>query len=98
MRVMPPAKGRGRGDAARAVAPGEVPLRSVPLGIDGVRGFAALHHVGAQTIAQDPQTCVVDSMPRKAILAGVAGQTLEPAEICAVLSCLGPRPTGGERR
>jgi len=84
--------------AARCFGSRTLGILLTGMGTDGVRGFAALHHVGAQTIAQDPETCVVDSMPRNAILAGVAGQTLEPDKIGAVLSRLGSRPRGGGPR
>lgn len=40
------------------------------MGSDGAKGMAALKHEGAFTLAQEPKTCVVDSMPLSAITAG----------------------------
>ena len=46
------------------------------MGNDGARGMLAMHKAGARTFAQDEATCVVFGMPREAILAGGAEQTL----------------------
>ena len=40
------------------------------MGDDGARGMAALHAVGARTLAQDEASCVVFGMPKEAIAHG----------------------------
>jgi two-component system chemotaxis response regulator CheB len=47
------------------------------MGGDGAAGLLSLKQAGSLTIAQAPHTCVVDSMPRRAIDLGAAGKTLE---------------------
>lgn len=54
------------------------------MGDDGARGLAALHAAGALTLAQEPESCVVASMPRAAIAAGAIRDVLPLAD-------LGPR-------
>jgi len=44
------------------------------MGDDGAAGLGAIQSAGGITIAQSPDTCVVDSMPRAAIEAGYAGR------------------------
>ena len=51
------------------------------MGQDGVEGMALLRESGALTIAQDPQTCAVDSMPRHAIERAAARLVLSPEDI-----------------
>ncbi|MBK7927189.1 MAG: chemotaxis response regulator protein-glutamate methylesterase [Bryobacterales bacterium] len=46
------------------------------MGSDGAQGMVALRKAGAQTIAQDEQSCVVFGMPKEAIRLGGAAQTL----------------------
>jgi two-component system, chemotaxis family, protein-glutamate methylesterase/glutaminase len=55
------------------------------MGRDGADGLAALRQHGALTIAQEPSTCVVDSMPASAIQAGAAASILPPERIGAAL-------------
>ena len=42
------------------------------MGDDGAAGMGAVRAAGGITIAQSPETCVVDSMPRSAIERGFA--------------------------
>ncbi len=51
------------------------------MGADGSQGMLELRVAGAATIAQQPETCVVDSMPRKAIELGAAHRVLPPDAI-----------------
>jgi len=51
------------------------------MGEDGSKGVRVLHDKGAVIIAQDPQTCVVDSMSQAVIDAGCADEILDPAAI-----------------
>ena len=46
------------------------------MGNDGAKGMLSMRKAGARTFAQDEATCVVFGMPREAILAGGAEQTL----------------------
>ena len=46
------------------------------MGSDGAQGMAALRKAGAQTIAQNQQSCVVFGMPKEAIRLGGAEQVL----------------------
>ncbi|MBI5549422.1 MAG: hypothetical protein HY901_36510 [Deltaproteobacteria bacterium] len=60
------------------------------MGSDGVEGMAALRRCGAMTVAQTPQSCAVDSMPRGAIeRAGVDVQA-DPVDIAALMGCCQP--------
>jgi two-component system chemotaxis response regulator CheB len=55
-------------------------LRGIPIvavlltgmGADGAEGLLALRQAGAETIAEDEQSCVVFGMPREAIARGAA--------------------------
>lgn len=58
------------------------------MGSDGAEGLAALRRAGATTIAQDPATCVVGSMPRAAIERGAAAKVLAPERIAETLARL----------
>lgn len=46
------------------------------MGNDGARGLKDMHDAGAQTIAQDEDSCVVFGMPKEAIKLGAAGRIL----------------------
>jgi two-component system chemotaxis response regulator CheB len=59
------------------------------MGKDGAQELKRLKATGAITIAQKPDTCVVDSMPAEAIRIGAARHKLAPDEIGAYLSRLG---------
>ncbi len=61
------------------------------MGSDGAEGLAALRGAGATTVAQEPSTCVVGSMPRSAIGRGAATHVLDPEQIAAVLTKLRSR-------
>jgi two-component system chemotaxis response regulator CheB len=77
-----------RGNAAAVLMTG--------MGEDGVAGMGAIRAAGGYTVAQSPETCVVDSMPRAAIdrrfalrvvpldqLAGALQAICEPGEASA---------------
>lgn len=58
------------------------------MGADGATGLAMLRQAGATTIAQDPRTCVVASMPATAIAIDAATRVMDPAAIAALLDGL----------
>ena len=64
--------------AAAALGGRCVALLLTGMGRDGSQGMRALWKVGAVTIAQDPATCAVGSMPRSAIELG-AVESIVPA-------------------
>ncbi len=68
------------------------------MGSDGVRGLAELHRAGAMTLAQDPATCCVGSMPAAAIEAGVIDQVLAPDRIAAMLQRISSAVDAGSAR
>jgi two-component system chemotaxis response regulator CheB len=59
------------------------------MGNDGARGLLEMHQVGAKTIAQDEQSCVVYGMPREAVKLGAVDTQAElddiPGHIMAFL-------------
>lgn len=55
------------------------------MGSDGAMGMKALKTIGARTIAQDEQSCVVYGMPRAAVELGVVDRVLSLASIPAAL-------------
>ncbi len=62
--------------AAAAVAGRVLAVLLTGMGDDGARGMVALARAGSYTIAQDESTSVVFGMPRAAIEAGGARETL----------------------
>jgi two-component system chemotaxis response regulator CheB len=63
------------------------------MGSDGAQGMKKLKQAGAQTLAQNEQTCVVYGMPRAAVELGVVDQVLPLQGIPqAILRALAPRP------
>ena len=71
------------------------------MGHDGSLGAQALADAGARIAVQDPETCVVPSMPAGVIAAGVAHSTLSLEEIGRELDRAGngspPKAAGGIR-
>jgi two-component system, chemotaxis family, protein-glutamate methylesterase/glutaminase len=64
------------------------------MGDDGAAGLGAVRAAGGFTIAQSPDTCVVDSMPRAAIDRGFVSRVESLADLAALLQskCLPERP------
>jgi len=59
------------------------------MGQDGAAGLAALRQAGAATVAQEPSTCIVGSMPSAAIKRGAAEVVAAPAQLgAAVTRCV----------
>ena len=69
------------------------------MGDDGADAMKAVQAAGGVTIAQSPETCVVDSMPKAAITAGYAGRVVPLEALPSVLQILcqegGPKPREG---
>ena len=55
------------------------------MGDDGAAGLGAIHAAGGFTVAQSPETCVVDSMPRSAIERGFASKVVSLAGLANLL-------------
>jgi len=62
--------------AARYAGKNAVAALLTGMGDDGARGMKEMHEVGALTIAQDKDTCVVFGMPKEAISRGGVDKTL----------------------
>jgi two-component system, chemotaxis family, protein-glutamate methylesterase/glutaminase len=56
------------------------------MGSDGARGLLSLRQAGAHTIAQDPKSCAVASMPERAIALDAAQRVLTPEALPAVIT------------
>jgi two-component system chemotaxis response regulator CheB len=58
------------------------------MGDDGVIGTGSVKAVGGNTIAQSPETCVVDSMPRHAIERGFVSRVVSLSNLAGVLQSI----------
>ena len=67
--------------AARRVGRDVIGVLLTGMGHDGVAGLKELHDAGGLTIAQDPLSCAVGSMPGHAIECGAARVVLSPDKI-----------------
>jgi len=54
-------------------------------GSDGRRGVHAIHEGGGSVIAQTPESCKFDGMPKSAIATGVVDAVLDPEDVGAAL-------------
>ena len=65
------------------------------MGEDGVAGMGAVQSAGGSTIAQSPETCVVDSMPRIAIERGFAQRVVNMPNLASILQtkCVPDQPS-----
>lgn len=64
------------------------------MGEDGAAGLGAIQAAGGFTIAQSPDTCIVDSMPRSAIARGFASRVVSLQALSGMLvaKCSADRP------
>jgi two-component system chemotaxis response regulator CheB len=64
------------------------------MGDDGAAGLGAIRAAGGFSIAQSPETCVVDSMPRAAINRGFVSRVESLADLASLVQskCLPERP------
>jgi len=58
------------------------------MGSDGAEGMLALKKAGSYTLAQTPESCVVESMPQEAVKIGAVEKVLSPEAIGRGLSRL----------
>ena len=72
--------------AARTFKNTAIGIQLSGMGKDGAVGIQMLHHVGALTLAQQPQTATIASMPEAAIRTGAVAHILTPAEIGTMLN------------
>jgi two-component system chemotaxis response regulator CheB len=70
---------------ARAAGAGATGVLLTGMGADGAAGLLEMHRAGADTIAQNEETCVVFGMPREAIRLGAAHHVLPLDEIAGAL-------------
>ena len=62
------------------------------MGDDGARGLKEMHDIGAHTIAQDEESCVVFGMPKEAIKLGAATDVVHLNEMTVRLAELLSKP------
>ena len=69
------------------------------MGDDGAEGLGAIQAAGGMTIAQSPDTCIVDTMPRAAIERGFAGRVVSLSSLSSYLQakCIRGAAAGGAR-
>lgn len=59
------------------------------MGDDGARGLKEMHEAGANTVAQDEQSCVVFGMPKEAIKLGAAERVVPLVTIAGIIEQYG---------
>jgi two-component system, chemotaxis family, protein-glutamate methylesterase/glutaminase len=67
--------------AAKVAGPNALGIIMTGMGDDGARGLKEMRDAGAQTIAQDEQSCVVFGMPKEAIRLDAVGRILSLHEL-----------------
>ena len=58
------------------------------MGDDGARGLKEMHDAGAETIAQDEESCVVFGMPKEAIKLGAASRIMPLQTLAGAIAAL----------
>jgi len=81
---------------AQEFGSGAIGVLMTGMGDDGAEGLGAIQAAGGMTIAQSPDTCIVDSMPRSAIERGFAGRVVSLSSLSSFLQakCIAERPLG----
>jgi two-component system chemotaxis response regulator CheB len=79
---------------AQEFGSGAIGVLMTGMGDDGAEGLGAIQAAGGLTIAQSPDTCIVDSMPRSAIERGFAGRVVSLSSLSSFLQakCIAERP------
>lgn len=85
--------------AASAYGAGVLAVVMTGMGQDGTKGCQAVSQAGGRIIVQDPDTCIVGSMPQAVLQAGLAHQVvslknLGPEIVRRVQQTLSPHQTG----
>ena len=75
--------------AAHAAGANAVGIIMTGMGDDGAKGLLEMRHAGANTIAQDQDSCVVFGMPKEAIALGAAEHVVSLGEIAQYILRLG---------
>lgn len=80
---------------AHEFGPKSVAVLMTGMGDDGAAGMGAIRSAGGYTIAQSPDTCVVESMPRAAIERGYACRVVSLDRLASVLhaQCMAEGPS-----
>jgi two-component system chemotaxis response regulator CheB len=86
--------------AATAYGAGVLAVVMTGMGQDGTKGCQAVSQAGGRIMVQDPDTCIVGSMPQAVLQAGLAHQVvslknLGPEIVRRVLQTLSPHQTVG---
>jgi two-component system, chemotaxis family, protein-glutamate methylesterase/glutaminase len=74
---------------AKAAGPNALGIIMTGMGDDGARGLKEMLDAGAQTFAQDEETCVVFGMPKEALKLGAAREVIALPEIPALIERYG---------
>ena len=77
---------------AQALGRRAIGLVLTGMGSDGASGLAELCRAGALTIAQEPRSCVIDSMPQAAIDAGAVSEIVPLSQIARRLKAAAVTP------
>ncbi len=70
---------------AQEFGPKAIGILMTGMGEDGAAGLGAIRQAGGYTIAQNPESCVVDSMPRAAIQQGFAQRVVSLSALAEAL-------------
>jgi two-component system, chemotaxis family, protein-glutamate methylesterase/glutaminase len=81
---------------AQEFGPKTIGVLMTGMGDDGAAGMGAIQSTGGFTIAQSPETCVVDSMPRSAIQRGFATRVVSLPSIASQLQAECAEDSSGE--
>ncbi|HUJ32829.1 MAG TPA: chemotaxis response regulator protein-glutamate methylesterase [Candidatus Acidoferrum sp.] len=82
---------------AQEIGAKSVAVLMTGMGEDGAAGMGAVQAAGGFTIAQSPDTCVVDSMPRSAIERGFATRVVALSGLASVLQARCAAENSNER-
>jgi len=81
---------------AQEIGPKAIGVLMTGMGEDGAAGLGSIQGAGGFTIAQSPDTCVVDSMPRSAIQRGFATRVVSLPGIASMLQAKCSAENAGE--
>jgi len=83
--------------AATHFGAGAVGVLLTGMGEDGAVGMEQLRRAGGHTLAQEPSTCAVDSMPKSAMARDAVSRVATPAQLPALVMAAFERLGGGSR-